>query len=54
MKKTLLVGIAIMLLIISTLSGCILVPVDDGYGRGGGGGDDHHRGDRGEHRGDRH
>lgn len=52
MKKTLVAGIAILLLMISTLSGCILVPVDDGYRRGGG--EDHHRGDRGERRGDRH
>jgi len=52
MKKTLLLGIAVLLLITSTLSGCILVPVDDGHRRGGG--EDHHRGDRGEHRGDRH
>ncbi|MHB8058024.1 MAG: hypothetical protein ACYDHC_09035 [Desulfuromonadaceae bacterium] len=50
MKKTLLPRIAILLLMISTLAGCILVPVDDGYGRRG---DDHHRGDRGEHRGER-
>jgi hypothetical protein len=43
MKKTLLTGIAILILIISTLSGCILVPVDDGYR-----GENHRGGHHGE------
>jgi hypothetical protein len=49
MKKSLLVGMAIMLLITSTLSGCILVPVDDGYR-----GENHHERDRGGQRGEGH
>ena len=52
MKKSLLVRLALLLLITSTLSGCIWA-VDDGYGRGdhGGGGEHHgdHHGD-GDHR----
>ena len=53
MKKTLLAKLAILLLIAASLSGCLWVVEEDGYGHGGGGG--HHRGgDRGEHRGDRH
>lgn len=52
MKKSLLVRLAILLLIASTLSGCLWVVEDDGHGRGDGGG--HHRGDRGEHRGNRY
>jgi hypothetical protein len=47
MKKTLLVKMAIMALTISALSGCLLVPVDDGYDRG-----DYHGRDRGGHHGD--
>ncbi|MDD2310516.1 MAG: hypothetical protein PHH91_13125 [Desulfuromonadaceae bacterium] len=39
MKKSLLVGMAILMLVASMLSGCLLVPVDDGYR-----GDNHHRG----------
>ncbi|NVN91333.1 MAG: hypothetical protein HXX11_12130 [Desulfuromonadales bacterium] len=49
MKKTLLVKMAIMALTISALSGCLWVPVDDGYNRG-----DSHGRDRGEHRGEHH
>lgn len=49
MKKTLLVGMAILMLVASTLSGCLLVPVDDGYR-----GDNHRDRDRGVHRGERH
>lgn len=47
MKKALFVKIALLLLIATTLSGCILVPVDDGYRRGGNrdrGYDEHRRG----------
>lgn len=47
MKKSLLVGMAVLLLITSTLSGCILVPEDDGYR-----GENHHERDRGGHRGE--
>jgi len=35
MKKTLIFKQILLLLTILTLSGCILVPVDDGYHRGG-------------------
>lgn len=35
MKNTLLFRQIVLLLTILTLSGCILVPVDDGYHRGG-------------------
>lgn len=35
MKKSDLVKLAILFLAALTLSGCILVPIDDGYGRGG-------------------
>ena len=55
MKKTLLVGMAILLLTISALSGCILVPVDDGY-RGGnsqGRGHGDHHGQQNDRQGDR-
>jgi len=49
MKKSLLARLAILLLITSTLSGCIWAIEDDGHGRGGGHhGEDHH-GD-GDHR----
>jgi len=48
MKKSLLVGMAILMLIASTLSGCLLVPVDDGYR-----GENHHRGGHGGERHDR-
>lgn len=56
MKKSLLTRLAILLLIAATLSGCLWVVDEDGYGGGRGGGGGHHRGggDRGEHRGDRH
>jgi len=46
MKKSLLVRLAIMFLVTLTLSGCILVPIDDGYHRG----DSHGGGDRGGHK----
>jgi hypothetical protein len=52
MKKTLLAKLALLLLIVSTLSGCLWFVEEDGYGRGGGGGGGHH--DHGEHRGERH
>ena len=55
MKNSLVVRVAILLLMASTLSGCLWVVEDDGHGRGPGGGG--HRGgghDNGEHRGDRH
>jgi len=45
MKKTLLFRQIVLLLTILTLSGCILVPVDDGY---------QHGGQRGGHQGDHH
>ena len=54
MKKSLLTKLAILLLVIASLSGCLWVVEDDGYGRGGGGG---YRGgghDDGGHRGGRH
>lgn len=47
MKKNLVAKLAVLILTIATLSGCILVPVDDGYQRG-----DRH--DNGLHRGDKH
>jgi hypothetical protein len=37
MKKSRLLRVAIPVLILSILAGCILVPVDDGYNRGGSG-----------------
>ncbi len=56
MKKSFIIKQIVLLLTILTLSGCILVPVDDGYQRGGkrGGpqGDyhDHRDGPRDHHR----
>lgn len=50
MKKSLLAKLALLFLIVSTLSGCLWL-VEDDYGHGGGGGGHH---DRGEHRGERH
>jgi hypothetical protein len=47
MKKLLLVRLAILLLTILTLSGCIWWPRDEGHGSG-----DHHEGDRGDHHGE--
>lgn len=35
MKKSDLVKLVILLLAALTLSGCLLVPIDDGYSRGG-------------------
>lgn len=35
MKKSDLVKLAILFLAALTLSGCLLVPIDDGYSRGG-------------------
>jgi hypothetical protein len=50
MEKTLLVGMVTLLLITSMLSGCILVPVDDGNR-----GENHHERDRGgQQRGEGH
>jgi hypothetical protein len=49
MKKSLLAGLAILLLATTTLPGCILVPVDDGYNRG-----ESHERERGDHHGDHH
>lgn len=45
MKNRLLLKQIVLLLTILTLSGCILVPVDDGYQRGG-----HRGGHQGDHR----
>jgi len=53
MKKSLFVRLAMLLLIASTLSGCLWLVEDDGYGRGGGRGRGG-GGDRGEHRGEHH
>ena len=47
MKKTLLIRLAILFLITSTLSGCIWAIEDDGY-RGGGYYERGHEGHRGE------
>jgi hypothetical protein len=44
MKKSLVVRMAILFLIISALSGCLWVPYDEGGRRGGG-----HEEHRGEH-----
>lgn len=49
MKNTLLVGSIILVLAILTISGCLWVPVDDGYG-----GRDSHDGGRGGPQGERH
>lgn len=51
MKKTTSITLALLVLTILTLSGCILVPVDDGNYRGS-----HGRGHSNNHddRGDRH
>ena len=49
MNTSRLVRLAILLLTILTLSGCILVPVDDGYHRGGS-----YERDRREHEGERY
>ncbi len=48
MKKTFLVRVAILFLTISTVAGCILVPMDEGR-RGGG----YEGRDRGDHHGER-
>lgn len=47
MNRSRLVRLAVWLLAISVLSSCILVPVDDGYRRGGS-----YERDRGDHRGE--
>lgn len=47
MGKSFLLKLTILLLIISTLSGCLLVERKDGYRRG-----DSHEKDRGNHYGD--
>lgn len=49
MKKSILARLALLLLATLMLSGCLLIPVDDGYRDGSYRGRDH-----GEHRGDRH
>ena len=46
MKKSRLVKLAILLLTIFTLSGCLWVVEDEGGGHGGG----HHGGHHGDHR----
>lgn len=51
MKKSLLLQLTILLMIISTLSACLWVEPTDGYGYRGG---DSHQRDRGNHRGNRH
>jgi len=38
MKKSLLVRLAILVLVTTTLSGCIWAVEDEGHGHGGGGG----------------
>ena len=52
MKKSLLLRQIVLLLTILTLSGCILVPVDDGHQHGGqrGGHHDEHYDGHGDHR----
>jgi hypothetical protein len=52
MKKSLLVRLAMLLLVASTLSGCLWVVEDDVNGRGGGRGSG--GGDHGGHRGENH
>lgn len=49
MKKSLLLRLTILLMIISTLSGCLLVERRDGFHPG-----DSHEKDRGNHRGNKH
>jgi len=52
MKKTLLFRLVMLLLITSTLSGCIWFVEDDGFGHRGGRGGDHgeRHGGHGDHR----
>jgi hypothetical protein len=51
MKKSLFVRLAFLILIATSVSGCLWVAEDDGYGRGGrGGGGDHGGGHHGESR----
>jgi hypothetical protein len=47
MKTTLFIRLAILLLTFSTLSGCLLIPIDDGHRNGGSydRGYDRHHGD---------
>lgn len=52
MKKISVAGLVLVLLMSSLLSGCILVPVDDGYRSRDSGGS--HERDRGGHRGEGH
>jgi hypothetical protein len=54
MKKSLLVRLAILLLVTTTLSGCIWAIEDDGYRGDGGGGRGHGGGGHGGEHGDRH
>jgi hypothetical protein len=49
MEKTLVVRSVLLFLSLVLMSGCILVPVDDGYQSGGS-----HDGGRREHQGERH
>jgi hypothetical protein len=49
MKKSRMARLAILVLIASTLSGCLWVVEEDGYGPGGGG-----RSNRGGHGGEHH
>lgn len=49
MKTTILVKLAFLLLAIATISGCILVPLNDGGHRG-----NNQERSRGEHRGEHH
>jgi len=53
MKKSLFLKLTILLLIISTLSGCLLVDRNDGYRRGGVSHENDRGHDQGNHRGER-
>ena len=49
MKKSLLLKLSLLILTFSMLTGCLLIPVDDGMDRGGS-----HDRSRGDRHGDRH
>ena len=49
MTRSMLVRLVILLLTVAMVSGCILVPVDDGGRRGG-----YYERDHGDHHGERH
>ena len=49
MIKILLARLALLLLIASAMSACILVPPDEGFRDGGGRGEHHDRGGYGDH-----